>query len=124
MRVLGVLRRMPAFDPCHHYRHAFDQEDSSTSWLYVSDERADSLADAFPKAASELWTASLPLAWCRAIYDLHTEAAVRRDGWNYESGWYGYAKTRRAAEDAAARAFARLPAERRAELLRGEGVTA
>jgi hypothetical protein len=43
--------------------------------------------------------------------------AEKRWLWNDTHGWYGYARSRRAAADMAALAFAKLPPDRRATLL-------
>jgi hypothetical protein len=65
--------------------------------------------------AETIRAAALPYDWCRQIYS--GVSAENRWLWNDTCGWYGYAKSRRAAEDMAALAFAKLPATRRAELL-------
>ena len=57
----------------------------------------------------------LPVDWFRQVAE---EMETRWTG-TIEHGWLVGGSTRRAAEDAAALAFSRLPPERRAELLAG-----
>ena len=69
----------------------------------------------FKKAEKAARTATLPPDWCQWIYQ-NAPADVRQE-WNHRHGWFGYAVSRREAEDAAALAFTGLPPARRAELL-------
>lgn len=91
-RALGVLRRRPQFDT------------APDVYWYFANDRTDRHQYADPLHERR---ALIPTDWFRL-------AAPGRDFWT--SGF----DTRRAAEDAAAEAFARLPASRRAELLATE----
>ena len=94
-RALGVLRRSP-----HHVPHPRTR----LPWLFVDPGiRLD-----IPGNYSE--STALPDDWYAALPRFPNSKRYAEEH-----------KTRRAAEDAAALAFARLPAARRAELLAGEG---
>lgn len=90
-RALGFLRNRP------------EENKKELFWVY---SRAGS-------GASILWPrCDLPEDWFELIYATKPELDPSR-------AWCGYVKTRREAEDAAALAFAKLSADRRAELLAG-----
>jgi uncharacterized protein (TIGR02996 family) len=109
-RALGVLRRVPT--------SKFFQPRSRKRWyLWYSTTHGGNLERNRHGPASaiieSMRVAALPTDWCETILAL-TPAEKRG---NHRGGWFGYGVTRREAEDAAALAFARLPPERRAELL-------
>ncbi len=109
-RVLGQLRRLPT--------SAFKKTDDRTPWhLWVVEDKVESLISTFGRKATTLRKAALPRDWCQAIFEANEKAHL-----NFSGGWCGYADTRREADDAAALAFAALPADRRAELLATEFV--
>jgi uncharacterized protein (TIGR02996 family) len=113
-RALGVLRRVPT--------SKFFQPHSSNPWyLWYSAAHVDNLdrnrTGPQRDLIESLLVAALPADWCAKIRALAPAEERRR--WNHRGGWFGYGVTRREAEDAAALAFARLPPERRAELLAG-----
>jgi uncharacterized protein (TIGR02996 family) len=110
-RALGALRRAPyperVRDPGPD-RWGYHGGAGRVLWDAARGVR---LPDPVPAPA---W-AALPAHWLKALQRLQR-------GRNADAGnrwWSGQALSRRAAEDAAALAFARLPAKRRAELLRG-----
>jgi uncharacterized protein (TIGR02996 family) len=107
-RALGRMRRVPTW--------AFRQPSSRAPWyLWLSDKHSEARASVFKQHAQVLRAAALPADWCRRMYlGLPKEA---RSGWRFELGWFGYGTSRREVEDAAARAFAKLPPQRRAKLL-------
>jgi uncharacterized protein (TIGR02996 family) len=113
-RALGALRRVPTW--------AFNQPSTKEPWyLWVSGASIDWLVGdegvggSFRKMAKAMRGATLPADWCRWIY-LNAPEEVRNK-WNFKSGWFGYATTRRAVEDAAALAFIKLSLKRRTVLL-------
>lgn len=104
-RALGGRRNYPVQDTLDHHRGHWVHG----CWFYHTDDH-DSIRTNFP--ATCLDCNELPADWV-------FEANRIRDSGSHNRVWCGYVKTRREAEDAAALAFANLPAERRAELLAG-----
>ena len=105
-RALGVRRRRPVYD----HSKAID------GWFFHSGTfndqgRVVDLKEIHGYLAKE--ENELPRDWVAAA------ARIKTDGMFNNHLWLGYERTRRATEDIAARAFALLSAERRAELLRG-----
>jgi uncharacterized protein (TIGR02996 family) len=87
---------------------------------WVSDSEMRSLIYSFGTEVVGICGAALPKDWCRKIY--YGVSVEKRGRWNTGAGWYGYAPSRREADDAAAVAFSKLKPERRAELLSMEVV--
>jgi len=104
-RALALLERVP------RARSRFD-EPQLLRWQYVSDSniyaRYDAVRDLFNQP---LHTFALADDWVRLM-----KSSRRMPGTNFEAGWREW-PTRKAAECAAAMAFARLPESRRRELL-------
>jgi len=108
----------PVFDPCDPDRDRQDRSpDGSRWWHYVSESKATHLSRTFNFAAKDILAAWLPRDWCDLIGD--DGAEWPKEMWAWRVGWYGYRKTRRGMEDAAALAFLKLPDKRRAQLLAG-----
>jgi uncharacterized protein (TIGR02996 family) len=103
-RALGTRRTLPA--------------PALGRWFFTRDDASHSLADTFYAQRYPRFAESgLPADWCEVI----RKSDPGSNTWNCTAGWFGYASTRRRAEDAAALAFAKLPKKRRAELLAGTG---
>lgn len=111
-RALGLLRRVPCGPSA---------DNGDWNFHYVRWSHSDNLAQTFPRRGRDVRAAALPEDWCesmrrvRAADDGLSCAAV--GAWNWLQGWCAYGHSRRHAEDLAARAFAHLPAERRASCL-------
>lgn len=102
-RALGLLQKRPVIDEQAHHRGHWVYG----CWFYHADDH-DSIRANFPQTCLDC--NELPSEWV-------FQANKVRDSGSHNRVWCGYVETRRAAEEQAALAFARLPESRRRELL-------
>lgn len=105
-RALGVVGATPS------RAGTFSPESDGAYYCFVRKSSAEKLMGIWRLQDEWIRGAVLDDLWCEEIYKLDPARHL-----NYSAGWIGYGRSVSDALDLGARAFTRLPAQHRAELL-------